>query len=357
MRILLFDSSAHYPSNPLFVEALREIAGQQNHSYDVVDAARLLAPPSLVARAAHRFLRRPLGYRALNRALQQQAQRLHPDIVLVCKGTFVSPAALASIKAATGAVLINYMTDDPFNPLASNRDLLRSIPLYDFYFCSTQEIADDVAARGCRNTIYLPFAYKPGVHFPEAPVTPEETGRFTSDVVFVGGGDEDRTPLLKTLLRAAPGLNLHLYGGYWNRDPVLAPYDRGFALGRDFRLALGASKIALNLVRRANRSGQNMRSFEIPACGGFMLADRTQEHLELFREGEEAAYFGSTDEMVDMILYYLDHEAEGRGIAEGGHRKVMGGNHTYAGRLSEILQVVERNREGERAQHNRRFMD
>lgn len=84
----------------------------------------------------------------------------------------------------------------------------------------------DVTKAGCAEVIYVPFGYKPSVHFPEPPVTAEEHGRFDSDVVFIGGCDRDRVPFLKTLVRAVPGLNLVLYGGF---SKFLLPLGRGAA--------------------------------------------------------------------------------------------------------------------------------
>jgi spore maturation protein CgeB len=341
VRLLLLDSSAHYPSNPLFLEAAKELGQQPGWIYEFVDEAELLVGGGFVGRGARRLLRHPLGYRALNRALIECASRFRPDIVLVCKGAFVSPVTLASIKAGTEAQLLNYATDDPFNPINNTRDLVESIPLYDLYACTKRNIMRDVRQAGSREVIYVSFGYKPSIHFPEPPANTEEAERFNSDVVFIGGGDQDRFPYLRALVGEIPGLNLHLYGGYWDRDPALARYHRGFAYGREFRLALSGAKIALNLVRHANRDGHVMRTFEIPACGAFMLAERTEEHLELFSENEEAAYFESADEMVDKVRYYLGHDSERRCIAEAGHRRVVDGRHTYGHRLVEIIKAAE----------------
>lgn len=80
-----------------------------------------------------------------------------------------------------------------------------------------------------------------------------------------------------------------------------------------------------------------MRTFEIPACGAFMLAERTDTHLALFEEGREAGYFDSAGELIDKIRYYLSHDAERARIAAAGYRKVISGGHTYSDRLSQII--------------------
>jgi spore maturation protein CgeB len=134
---------------------------------------------------------------------------------------------------------------------------------------------------------------------------------------------------------------MRLYGGYWERYGELRRFWHGFVLGRDYRLALGCAKIAPCLVRRANRDGHVMRTFEITACGSFMLAERTEEHLELFEEGKEMACFGSPEELVDKVRYYLSHDKERQRIAEAGHRKATEARHTYQDRLERILQAVD----------------
>ena len=344
MRILLVDSTRYYPTNPLFLEALQELSQQYGWEYRFVDEGKITKPliKSWIHKVAYRVLaRRPLGYWSFNRSLVEVACDFQPDVVLVVKGAYISPDALRQIKASTRAVLINYATDDPFNPLVTTRSLVKSIRLYDVYACTKRCIMCDIQRAGCKKVIFVPFGYKPSVHFPEKPVTAEEKQRFASDVVFVGGCDRDRVAYFERLVHELPDIRLHLYGGYWDRHPVLRRYHRGFARGRDYRLALSSAKIAINLVRHANRDGHVMRSFEIPACGAFMLAERTEEHLELFEEDREAAFFGSPEELVEKVRYYLIHDSERERIAKAGYRLITSGNHTYRDRLLEMLRAAE----------------
>jgi spore maturation protein CgeB len=343
VRVLLVDTTQYFPASPLFLEALEELSEENGYEFDFVDEGiflQLLAR-SLIHKAAYRLLgRRPLGYWAFNRTLLERVRHLHPDVVLVVKGAYISPKTIRIIKRETNAVLVNYATDDPFNPQANTRDLVKGISSYDLYVCQKKAIMDDTRRSGCKSVTYLPIAYKPSVHFPEKAATAAEEVHFTSDVAFIGGCDSERIPYFRSLVRELPDIDLHLYGGYWDRDPVLCGYHRGFAVGRDYRLALSGTKIAVNLVRRSNRDGHTMRSFEVPACGAFMLAERTEEHLELFREGKEIACFGSTEELLEKVRYYLAHGAERERIAEEGYRRVTSFGNTYKDRLVQILSLL-----------------
>jgi hypothetical protein len=343
VRILLVDSTQFYPANPLFLEGLEQLSKQNGYQFDFVDEGIFLQPlaSSLIHKAAYRLLgRRPLSYWAFNRTLLERARDLRPDVVLVVKGAYIAPNTLRVIKQETSAVLVNYATDDPFNSVSNTRDLVKGISCYDLYVCQKKAIMDDVRRTGCKIVTYLPIAYKPSVHFPEKAATRAEKAHFSSDVVFVGGCDHERIPYFHSLVRQLPDIDLHLYGGYWDRDPVLRRYHRGFAMGRDYRLALGGTKIAVNLVRRSNRDGHTMRTFEVPACGAFMLAERTEEHLELFNEYKEIACFGSTEELVEKVRYYLAHGAERERIAKEGYRRVTSFENTYKDRLVQILRLL-----------------
>jgi len=207
--------------------------------------------------------------------------------------------------------------------------------------CTKKEIMSDVRRAGCANVVYVRFGYKPEAHFPESPETVEERERFACDVMFVGGCDAHRIAYFEALIRAMPEVKLRLYGMYWERVRALRPYARGFAVGREYRLAIGGAKIAANLVRRANRDDHVMRTFEIPACAGFMLTERSATHDELFSEDHEAVFFDSPDEFVAKVRSYLGRDEDRARIAAAGHRKITQGRHTYADRLVEIIQAAQ----------------
>ena len=370
MRILLFDTSAHGSPWPLFLRDLEALTKTKIGQYACrfVDEAPFLEKRSagnralthilnwltinvaqrrtrtLAYEAAARFLRyrrHPVRYADLNRKLLEEAKKFAPQVVLIVMGFHIAPETLHAIKRETGAALINYATDDPFNERTSPRNVREAIPLYDVYACTKRAMMDDVARAGCGNVQYVRFGYHSSVHFAEAPATAEERNRFAVDVAFVGEGDGDRVPFFSRLIKAIPDLNLALYGGLWDLNPTLRRYHRGTVRGRDFRLALGGAKIAVNLVRAQNRDDHVMRSFEGPACGAFMLNERTEEHLALLAEGREAGYFESPEELVEKTRYYLNNCAEREQIREAGWKKTTTGDNRYCDRLMQILLTVQ----------------
>jgi hypothetical protein len=339
MRILLIGNMTYWHVGAFFRNALQAL-GYPHIALDQTLYEQIAAPP-IVRKVAFRLMgRRPVGYWRFNRDILGAARDLGAEIVLVSGSAPVAASTLRELKEQIGAVVINYATDDPFNKLACPRWVVGNIPFYDLYVCTKRAIMDDVRAAGCRQVAFVPFGYDSSLHFADRFESAEELDKFTCDVVFVGGGDRYRYPYFEALVQEIPDIRLHLYGGYWDRNPTLARYDRGFARGRDYRLALRGAKIAPCLVRRANRDGHVMRTFEVPACGGFMLAERTAEHQEFFREGEEVGYFSSPGEMVERVRHYLNRDNERQRMAEAAYCKVMTENHTYARRLEQILELA-----------------
>src|SRR5207247_1652023 len=136
-----------------------------------------------------------------------------------------------------------------------------------------------IEKHGCLRVSYRPFGYAPAVHYCDPPRTPEEEERFVADVVFAGGADPDRILVMAELIRE--GFNIALYGGYWDRHSVTRHAARGHAAPATLRKAIRGAKVALCLVRKANRDGSAMRTFEVAAIGACTLAEYSDEHRQI----------------------------------------------------------------------------
>lgn len=230
-----------------------------------------------------------------------------------------------------------YLTDDPWTRNARSRWLLEALPHYDLVCTPRRVTLSELRALGCAQVRYLPFAYDERQLYPEAPQDDAERERLRADVTFVGGGDVDRVPFVSALARA--GLNVHLYGGGWDRFPETRPYHKGIAQPPLVRRSLGAATVAPCLVRRANRDGHVMRTFEVPAVRGCMLAERTYEHLDLLGpEGERVLYFETPEELVAQTRRLVADPALRERLAAACHAHITGGHNTYRDRLRAVLE-------------------
>ena len=307
--------------------------------------ARTDLTATLFDRVAFRLRRRRHpGEAALNRRVLSAASTFKPTIMLVTGLMPVHRATIEEIRHRT-AVAVNYMTDDPFNRVHRSPTALASISAFDLFVSLKPLVDGDLRSAGARRICRSWFAYDPTQHFPErAPAAEMRT--WAADITFVGGADRDRASLLAPARRWARehGRSFAVFGGRWNRFPRYLPYYRGFANGPHYRHALTEAGVLLSPVRRANRDGHTMRTFEAPAIGAFMLLERTADHLELFEEDRHAAFFSGPEELRDKSAFYVSRDTVRRRIAEAAHTRITTGGHTYAHRLQQILAWVSPHR-------------
>jgi spore maturation protein CgeB len=100
---------------------------------------------------------------------------------------------------------------------------------------------------------------------------------------------------------------------------------------------LASTKIALGFLSKRIPETTTTRTFEIPAMGVFMLAERTADHLALFSEGREAEFFGSDEELREKLLFYLDHESSRARIAAAGRERCLKSEYHARTQLRRVL--------------------
>src|ERR1035441_6458608 len=81
------------------------------------------------------------------------------------------------------------------------------------------------------------------------------------------------------------------------------------------------SKINLSFLTHSNQDEFAHKSFEIAACEGFLLVERSEGHLQRFVEDEEAVFFSTIEECVEKVRRYLPDEAARSRIAAAGRAR------------------------------------
>jgi spore maturation protein CgeB len=285
------------------------------------------------------FLRghRAGGMESYCRGLLDQCRTFRPDLLL-CTG--ICPLDRKTLFAIRelGIESANFLTDDPFNPRHRAPLFISTLPHYDRIYTPRHANIRDLRNAGCAVVEYLPFAYAPDTHYQDV-CKSAECEVAPSDVIFAGGADRDRLPYAKALIQS--GLTLALYGGNWNRSFVTRAYWRGQGSAATIRKALRASKVALCLVRRANRDSHCMRTFEVPASRCCMLTEDTEDHRALFgAEGEAVLYFNTIPEMVEKAEWLVNNAPERARLAAEAYHRITSGGHSYADRLATMLRAA-----------------
>jgi spore maturation protein CgeB len=296
------------------------------------------APRWLVGINWHLLRRRPPRLGRFSKSVVDLCRRSAPELLLTTGCAPINARALDEI-GALGIRRVNYSTDDPWSRVHRSAWLLTALKKYDAVFSPRTSNLEQLRDLHGPAVDYLPFAFDPALHVVnnKAPVASHD---IESDVLFVGGADQDRVTIVGKLIRE--GFDVALYGGYWDRYALTRAAARGLASPERIRHATYATRVCLCLVRRSNRDGHVMRSFEMAALGACMLVEDTKEHREIFgKDGEAVVYFHTSQELVSRLRWLLSNPLERIRLAKGVTARVATQENTYASRLSRMLQSVE----------------
>ena len=314
-----------------------------------------------IKRQVQRRLERGSAVNEINHSVINAAREFRPDLVWAEKQEFLRAETLNALHKL-GARLVHF-TPDPYFTLSwkRTRTMDAALPLFDLLvYCKSYERQAYEAV--AKPVAYMPLGFCDEIHRPR----PSNDPRWSCAVGFLGGWEPRRERLLHAI--AATGADVKIWGGYWDflrdgrwtprrhlilrqlargdayrfhRDEQLArAYQGGEVYASDYARALTGARIGLGFLRQVCPDQHTTRTFEIPACGSMLLADRTDEHQEFFEEGKEAEFFGSADELVEKVKFYLHYDAARERIAEGGHRRSISGHYAYIHRLAATLDTI-----------------
>jgi len=102
------------------------------------------------------------------------------------------------------------------------------------------------------------------------------------------------------------------------------------------------TKVNLNITLRNIKTGIPLRIWDILGAGGFVLTNFQAELPDFFENGKHLVWFDSHDDMLDKVIYYLEHDEERIKIAREGNLLVRK-NHTMEKRTRQLLEILEDN--------------
>jgi spore maturation protein CgeB len=273
---------------------------------------------------AIRKIFRPVFVRELRLDTARVVARYKPHCLFVWKGNWVHPDLIKDC-IHRGVITINYYPDVSF--LSHGSYIPRSLLLYDHVFnTKSYGVADMKLELGLQHVSFLEPGYDPELHRP-VELTAEDRETYGCDVGFIGTWSPKKESILASLRQALPGIRIRIWGNQWekHRDVKLRGSIMGYGVtGDEYTKAICGSSICLGLLSEQGQGSSSgdlitARTFQIPACGTFMLHERNLEVLKYFEEGRDAEFFSTPDELADKVEYFLAHEGERVEIARSGH--------------------------------------
>ena len=288
------------------------------------------------------MLRLPRDTFSCNDRLLAAVRAENPDWVWVHTAHTIKPQTLETIKKQNPSIkLIFFSEDDMYARHNSNRYFDAGLKYYDLVVTNKSYNCDlnELPAKGASRVFFINNTFNQQRHRPY----PKEEGiAFGAEVGFIGSFEQERANSM--LFLAENGIKVRIWGNMWpsqwlKKHPNLIV--EGAALsGFDFPKAICATRINLCFLRKKNRDLQTTRSIEIPACGAFMLAERSDEHQQLFKEGIEADYFSSDMELLEKTRHYLSLPERVASIGAAGRARCIRDGYDMKSAAAKIIQEL-----------------
>ena len=262
---------------------------------------------SLVSRGVTRLMRKG-DEAAYRKGVLELCHDLRPDMLFSVKGVGLTRDLLQQARQE-GARTSIYYPDLTFNH--ANVDM-ESFDQYDLFVTTKSFQVPWLRERlGAGRVAYVPHGYSDAIHQPEVNGVDEQDYR--ADVLYAGNHSPYKQHWLQQLIDIGPGTDLAIAGNRWREQrPCLQLPAQAFlgelqGVGYCRAIQLARINVAFHFGP-TDSDWQDLvstRTFEIPACGGFMLHIDNEEVREFFEPGREIDVFSTAEELHDKITFYL----------------------------------------------------
>lgn len=321
--------------------------GFRRLGYEVVQVSQSISfvqGSSLTARLLNRLIQ-PINVALYNKKILKTVEQSDTRVLLTVKGNHIKAKTLSTL-ASRGVKTINYYPDFRFSYDSIDQS---TFPFYSL-FVTTKSFQVKVLENmlGKDKVSFLHHGYCPDVHLPpvQNPLSPEQV----PDVLYIGTYTAHKEKLFSALIEKCPEISLRIYGVNWDksrsndllRDCIV---DRP-VYGLNYAQLVNAVKINLAVhMGVADETGWqdlvSTRSFELPACRGFMLHADNAEIRQLYDVGQEIDVFTTVEDLAEKIRFYLAHEEIRAQMVEKAYLRCVPA-YSYDQRAIEIAALIER---------------
>lgn len=242
---------------------------------------------------------------------------VRPDLMLFVEGGSmqVFPLGLESLGCLTAWYGIDTHMDYEKH--------LRIARLFDVTFVAQQEYVAKLRADGIRQAFWLPLAFEPSLH-------PDPSPERIYDIAYVGSNNAAMHPVRHQLLAL---LATH-FPNMW----------QGMATPQDMGRIYAQSRIVFN---KSVNNDLNMRYFEAMGAGAVLVTDPIVGNGvdELFVRGSHFLEYRDEVSLLAQIHCLLSQPEELTAIGRAAREFVIG-QHTYARRVRQLLDVTSQCQKG-----------
>ncbi len=305
-RILVISDFKNEKSQAVFVDERRIVKGLIRTGNDVVEFSHrnMLMQCSPIA---NKRIARYFAHRKVNKILLEFMRYYYPDYVFALCMKELDADTVKEMRRISPNTIFLGRDGDPF-PENFPKRVETGAQMDIMTMPSSGQFLEVYKNAGVKCCAFIPFCCDPDIQYKF-----EIEQKWQTDIVFTGKEehsslkrDEIRYNIVKRL-KEMP--NVKLYGCF----------GRPRTLGLDCFRSLSNAKIGLSVNITSNvRLYHSDRYINIPACGTFTLAKRTQGYEMLFEDGVHMKYFDSEEEFFELADWYLKHDDEREKIAKAG---------------------------------------
>jgi spore maturation protein CgeB len=260
--------------------------------------------------------------------LREQIRFYKPDVLLT-HWIGLDRAFLREMKPH-----VRLMVGSHASPIRSEHN----VRVYDLMLSVVDNFVDYFRRQGVKSEL-LRFGFEPRV------LAGFNGAERSIQVSFVGNLFRDHGSRMQWLDQLCRRLPVEVWAPSLNDLPDGSPIagrHRGTAWGAHMFDVLHRSRITLNHhIDVAESYAGNVRLFEATGCGSLLVTDWKKNLSEMFAPGKEVVAYKTTDECVEMVEHYLEHDDEREAIARAGQQRTLR-DHTFQIRMQELIQIVRK---------------
>lgn len=297
--------------------------------------------PRLPSRAVRLVVKpvQPLFRASYNGAILAAARMVKPQVFVTVKGSMVMRETLDELRRMRVRTVMYY----PDYHFAFPDVELGSFDSYDLFVTSKSFEVEYLTKRlGADRVAFVHHGFCDQTHRPARdPIEP------VVDVLYIGNYSVWKAQWLSSLKRQMPEIDLRIVGSRWDvaEDAALRPHVQGHGIvGDNYARAIQLARIsiAIHADRKEPEGWQDLvstRTFEIPACKGFMLHIDNAEIRTLFEPGTEIGVFSTPEELAHSVRRYLAEPELRHAMTERAYARAVPA-YGYAARAKSIDALI-----------------